>query len=379
MESFCWNCNFETGLHDVDDQHRRLVDIINIFGSHLAENDIAEEHVESLLKELIDYAQFHFDDEEELMAESGLDSRHCEFHVAEHNTFLDDVLLFRNHRRGGDLEEARAILEYLIHWLAYHILVMDKNMARQMSLIAGGMSAAEAWQVEERDVDASTEPLLTALKGLFQQVSQRNRELAALNQNLERIVEERTRELVKANADLEILAMTDVLTELPNRRHALRQLQELWKEAELLNGHLSCMLVDADGFKAMNDTYGHDAGDAVLWRLARELCHSVRSDDIVCRLGGDEFVIICPFTPLEGALHIAELTRANIAALRVPAGKGFWHGSISVGVAAKTADIASVDDLVKTADAGVYMAKKAGRNCVCSSQAKVAGEVKTGP
>lgn len=379
MESFCWNSNFETGLQDVDDQHRRLVDIINTFGSHLAENDIAEEHVESLLKELIDYAQFHFEDEEELMADSGLDSRHCEFHIVEHNTFLDDVLLFRNHRREGDAEDARSILEYLIHWLAYHILVMDKNMARQMSLIAGGMTAADAWLAEEREADASTEPLLTALKGLFQQVSQRNRELAALNQNLERIVEERTRELVKANANLEMLAMTDVLTELPNRRHALRQLQELWKEAQQQNGHLACMLVDADGFKAINDTYGHDAGDAVLWRLARELCHSVRSDDIVCRLGGDEFVIICPFTPLEGALHIAELTRANIAALQVQAGEGVWHGSISVGVAAKTADIASVDELVKAADEGVYMAKRAGRNCVRSSQAKVAGEVQNTP
>ena len=371
MESFCWNCNFETGIQDVDDQHHRLVDIINIFGSHLAENDIAEEHVESLLNELVDYAQFHFDDEEELMAESGLDSRHCEFHIAEHNTFLDDILFFRNHRREGDLTEAHSILEYLIHWLAYHILVMDKNMARQIHMIADGMPAAEAWQVEERDVDASTEPLLTALKGLFLQVSQRNRELAALNQNLEKIVEERTQELVKANSDLEILAMTDVLTELPNRRHALRQLHELWKEAEELNGHLACMLVDADGFKAMNDTYGHDAGDAVLWRLGQELCHSVRSDDIVCRLGGDEFVIICPFTPLEGALHIAELIRANIAALRVPAGEGFWQGSISVGVAAKTADITSVDDLIKAADLGVYLAKKAGRNCVRSSQAGV--------
>ncbi|SHO43083.1 GGDEF domain-containing protein [Desulfopila aestuarii] len=379
MESFCWNSNFETGLQDVDDQHRRLVDIINTFGSHLAENDIAEEHVESLLKELIDYAQFHFEDEEELMADSGLDSRHCEFHIVEHNTFLDDVLLFRNHRRKGDAEDARSILEYLIHWLAYHILVMDKNMARQMSLIAGGMTAADAWLAEEREADASTEPLLTALKGLFQQVSQRNRELAVLNQNLERIVEERTRELVKANANLEMLAMTDVLTELPNRRHALRQLQELWKEAQQQNGHLACMLVDADGFKAINDTYGHDAGDAVLWRLARELCHSVRSDDIVCRLGGDEFVIICPFTPLEGALHIAELTRANIAALQVQAGEGVWHGSISVGVAAKTADIASVDELVKAADEGVYMAKRAGRNCVRSSQAKVAGEVQNTP
>ena len=130
------------------------------------------------------------------------------------------------------------------------------------------------------------------------------------------------------------------------------------------------MVIDADGFKTINDTFGHDAGDAVLKRLARELQHSVRSDDIVCRMGGDEFLIICPNTPLEGALLIAEQTRDNIARLRVPAGDGVWPGSISVGVAANDNDINSIGSLLKAADDAVYMAKNAGKNCVKTRQEK---------
>lgn len=368
MESFIWTPAFVTGLPEVDDQHRRLVEIINAFGSRLAENDIDSLQVQDLLQELIEYAQLHFEEEERLMADHSLDARHRELHGEEHKTFVDDVLLLRRHRQEDDPDEARMILEYLTHWLAYHILGIDQNMARQVAAIAAGKSPDEAFAAEEKRADESTEPLLTALNGLFRQVSSRNRELAALNQNLETIVAERTRELVKANSDLEILALTDVLTELPNRRHALLQLQELWKEARVANGNLACMVIDADGFKAINDSYGHDAGDLVLRGLARELAHAVRSDDIVCRMGGDEFLIICPNTPLAGALHIAELTRANIAALRIPAGEGVWRGSISVGVAACAGNITSIDDLLKAADDGVYLAKRAGRNCVRSSQ-----------
>lgn len=368
MESFRWNENFETGLKKVDDQHQRLVQIINIFGEKLAKNTISDQHVECLLQDLVNYAQYHFQEEEALMAEHRLDTRHCDQHKEEHKAFLDEVTLMRQRRKPGDCEDGKILLEFLMHWLAYHILGSDQNMARQVAAVAHGLSPAEAYLTEEHNVSDSTEMLLVALNGLFQQMAKRNRELSALNQRLEAIVAERTRELVKANADLEILALTDMLTELPNRRHAMLRLHALWQEAFRLNGHLACMVVDADGFKEVNDTYGHDVGDLVLKILARELRASVRSDDIVCRLGGDEFLIICPNTPLEGALHIAQLTRKNIGALSIIAGNSAWQGSISIGVAANSSDIASVDQLLKTADDAVYIAKNAGRNCVRSRQ-----------
>jgi hemerythrin len=130
---------------------------------------------------------------------------------------------------------------------------------------------------------------------------------------------------------------------------------------------LACLMIDADGFKVINDTHGHDAGDAVLRALSAQLQHAVRTDDIVCRLGGDEFLIICTGTPLSGALKLAEAVRSEVAALRVPAGAGVWRGSISIGVAARTDAMKGVDDLMKEADLGLYAAKRNGRNCVATS------------
>lgn len=125
-------------------------------------------------------------------------------------------------------------------------------------------------------------------------------------------------------------------------------------------------MIDADNFKTINDSYGHDAGDVVLQRLAKELQHVVRTDDIVCRLGGDEFFIVCPNTNLEGALHLGEQARSNVVALKVKAGKGFWYGSVSIGAACINAEMQNIDVLIKEADEAVYEAKNDGRNCVRS-------------
>jgi hemerythrin len=173
--------------------------------------------------------------------------------------------------------------------------------------------------------------------------------------------------LQDANQRLEDLANTDVLTKLPNRRYALRSFALEWAAAVRSGAPLACLMIDADGFKVINDTHGHDAGDAVLRALAAQLQHAVRTDDLVCRLGGDEFLIICAGTPLKGALLLAEAIRSEVAALRVPAGAGEWRGSISIGVAARTDAMNGLDDLMKEADLGLYAAKRNGRNCVATS------------
>jgi hemerythrin len=98
------------------------------------------------------------------------------------------------------------------------------------------------------------------------------------------------------------------------------------------------------------------------------LKYSVRTDETVCRLGGDEFLIICMDTPLQGAMHLAELVRESVANLRVAVGEGVWLGSISVGVAVRKDAMETPDALLKVADEGVYIAKRDGKNCVRSSQ-----------
>jgi len=179
-----------------------------------------------------------------------------------------------------------------------------------------------------------------------------------------RVLLEKTLALSKANQKLGELALTDVLTGLSNRRYAMQNLKRLWDESIENNLFLACMMIDADGFKKVNDSYGHDAGDVVLCQLANELKYTVRTDDIVCRLGGDEFLIICPDTDEEGAKNIADIIHTKISQLTVKVADGVWHGSVSIGVAVKTDSMKKPEDLIKTADRGVYAAKSAGKNCV---------------
>ena len=216
--------------------------------------------------------------------------------------------------------------------------------------------------------DPATDTLLTALNGLFHQVSERNLGLVQLNKTLEARVAERTQALTEADQRLDDLANTDILTSLPNRRYAMRTLAMEWKKSVREGIPLACMMIDADNFKKINDTQGHDAGDPVLRALSKQLLHAVHNDDIDCRLGRDEFLIICAGTPLDGAMKLAESIRAEVATLRVPAGADEWVGSISVGVATRTTGMAGVEELLKAADLGVYAAKRDGRNCVAISQ-----------
>ena len=179
-----------------------------------------------------------------------------------------------------------------------------------------------------------------------------------------RVLLGKTLALSKANQKLGELALTDVLTGLSNRRYAMQNLKRLWGESIENNLPLACMMIDADGLKKINDSYGHDAGDVVLCQLATELKDIVRTDDIVCRLGGDEFFIICPDTNEEGAMNIANIVHAKISLMTVKVADGVWHGSISIGVAVKTDSMKNLEELIKAADLGVYAAKSAGKNCV---------------
>jgi GGDEF domain-containing protein/tetratricopeptide (TPR) repeat protein len=115
---------------------------------------------------------------------------------------------------------------------------------------------------------------------------------------LEARIAERTHALLEQNRQLESLALTDELTGLSNRRHALMRFAHEWHVSVQQDTPLACLMIDADGFKQINDSHGHAAGDEVLRHLSACLKEGARALDIVCRLGGDEFMVICPSTPL---------------------------------------------------------------------------------
>lgn len=366
MKPFVWDTHFVTGVAEVDKQHFHLVELINNFGHLLTQNELCMEEVELLFSELDEYAVYHFYEEEMLMKDAGIDVRHLVEHIQAHHVFLAKITELHEDLAISDLSSTRQILNFLTHWLVYHILGMDQNMAKQLKLIDNGYTPEEAFNREKSDLNSATEALLNALSHLFKQVSERNDELKFLNKTLEAKVENRTQELRKANLHLEHISKTDPLTNLPNRRHAMSHLSALWEEAFSKNTPLSCLMIDADHFKAVNDNYGHDMGDKVLIALTKNLQQMLRNDDMLCRLGGDEFLVICENTDIAGAKYLAQLLRDSVAKLRVTTGNGSWSGSISVGVASKQDDMQQIDELIKMADQGVYLAKDAGKNCVRS-------------
>lgn len=366
MAAFIWDSHFITGFHEVDEQHHGLVDLINVFGDHVATGDISSAELSSVVGRLRSYARYHFREEEGLMAARGIDQRALDAHRQAHQRFCQEVERIAARVSLIGNEEAQQILQYLVHWLGYHILGIDQSMARQLNAISEGTLPAQAYE-DEQSVDAGpVQPLLDAISGLLRVVEEKNRELQANNAALEQRVDERTRELKHLSEAMHKLAMHDPLTGLPNRRQATEFLEAQWPAKQ--TDSISCIMIDADHFKEINDRFGHDEGDKVLKGLATEIHESFRTDDLACRLGGDEFLVICPNTSLSSALELAERLLHRIDALTLPVRGGDWRGSLSIGVATSTPDMKTSIDLLRAADEGLYAAKAAGRDRVCAIQ-----------
>ena len=175
--------------------------------------------------------------------------------------------------------------------------------------------------------------------------------------------------LKKAHDRLTQLTITDSLTGLANRRRFDQALDlECRRLRRTLAGRLSLLLLDIDQFKAFNDTYGHVAGDHCLRVVAEVIAQAVhRATDLTARFGGEEFACILPETGHEGALIVAERIRAGVAGLGIRhAGSTVTdHVTVSLGlVSASSASEVTMTCLLAAADAELYRAKTAGRDCV---------------
>lgn len=205
-----------------------------------------------------------------------------------------------------------------------------------------------------------TQKIFFARLRAAQRVVQLQEELAFDREQLVRF----SHELTASNERLQRLALTDALTELPNRRFAMERLEQEWALSQRGERALSCMMVDIDHFKPINDEFGHQTGDDALKFVADTLRQSARTQDVVCRYGGEEFVVICPDTDIEAARQCAERLRLNVAALTLKNQAGNINLTVSIGVAEKKEGINSVEELLIRADECLYAAKEAGRNRV---------------
>ena len=166
------------------------------------------------------------------------------------------------------------------------------------------------------------------------------------------------------------MAITDGLTGLHNRRYMETHLNTLVAQAHQTGRPLSILIADIDHFKRVNDTYGHDAGDAVLRDFANRFRRNTRGIDLACRMGGEEFVIVMPDTELLRAFQIGERLRACIAAepFRINSATEL-RTTTSVGVATLESNADTPALLFKRADNALYAAKREGRNRVMADAA----------
>jgi len=170
----------------------------------------------------------------------------------------------------------------------------------------------------------------------------------------------------RAEADARQASVTDSLTGLYNRRFLHQRLEEEMSRSRRHGSPLSCVMLDIDHFKAVNDTSGHAVGDMVLRDVATILKRHIRKSDIAVRYGGEEFVVVLFSSNSDNAKYVAERIRDDVEQHEFTSGDAKLRVTISIGLSSFPDEgISTTDDLMRRADTALYQAKAAGRNMVC--------------
>lgn len=180
----------------------------------------------------------------------------------------------------------------------------------------------------------------------------------------EQALREAERQLRESLERERLLARTDELTGLVNRRHFLELAEHECAVARRYGLRLAVVLFDIDGFKKMNDSHGHLAGDEILKDVARRAGEQVRSADVLARYGGEEFIVLVPESTAQSAAVIAERIRKGVAERAFHTSAGTAAVTISAGVSEMQSNSDTLEDLIRRADRALYDAKGAGRNCI---------------
>jgi len=194
-------------------------------------------------------------------------------------------------------------------------------------------------------------------------------EVIQLNIELER----KQKELAEANARLELLAITDQITQLYNRHYFFQVALHFWEESKRYNLPLTTVMMDIDNFKSVNDNYGHLFGDHVLEQASIRLRGNTRKSDILARYGGEELILLAPNTDLQTGVVLAERLRLSVASAPFVMGSCSARVTLSLGISGtELAHFDNFEALLDSADQALYGAKRAGKNCLYTYAASTA-------
>lgn len=474
VEVFPWNKNFETGILKIDEQHKRLVELLNLLAGHLAfRSDIPT--LNSIFEELTEYALYHFKYEEEVWGEFLLGDELYFSHQKEHENFVSDILKIKSQDENKQVDEViEDILSFLTHWLAFHILDSDKRMSKVALEVKSGVPLEEAKKKADLQMTGALRILIETILNMYdslssrtldlmREISQRQKAEAKLRlaanvfdhtldaicitdsdfkiieanpsfyqsiefvekdligrnlaeiktgmaekqsstlfiNNLYKIghwsgimsnrrktgeieaewltlsvvkaeggtvsnyvaVFSNVSHLIQQQTNLEKLAHHDALTGLPNRLLLKDRLSLAIAHSERTKASLAICYIDLDGFKPVNDQFGHAIGDLLLKEIGERFRRIVRSQDTVARLGGDEFVILL------GDLKNTDDFKRVLQKVLAEAKRYFEFGenqkvevSASIGVTVFPLDASEPDTLLHHADQAMYEAKRLGKN-----------------
>jgi diguanylate cyclase (GGDEF)-like protein len=178
-------------------------------------------------------------------------------------------------------------------------------------------------------------------------------------------IQELIHSLEVSKKELELLAATDPLTKLYNRRYFTESSNQIFNLCKRLKEEISVIIMDIDNFKSINDTYGHNIGDDVIIDIANKLVQNQRKSDVACRFGGEEFVLLLPNTKKESALVIAEKIRKNVESSIIHLTNNSLQYTISIGISnVHFKDETNIEKALKRADEALYIAKNNGKNQV---------------
>lgn len=365
LEVFPWNDNLKTHIPVIDDQHRKLIGLINHLTHSLVNANTT--HTQEILDELLDYADYHFKTEEAIWQQHLADDNWVTSHHQSHAQFIPDIKqLIDSERDTSSLQTLDKIVKFLIRWLAFHIIDSDRRLAMVVNNLEKDLSLEDAKLAANEEMQGSVQLLIDTILSMYESISS-----TALELMRERTTRHQAQqELIETNKKLEQMAITDQLTGLYNRRKFEEVFEQEIQRAHRSASILTFIMFDIDHFKSLNDFYGHTAGDEALKKLSAELQRLCRRPgDYVFRLGGEEFGILITDHSSHSGAEFAEIIRQSIENLKIDneASNASPYMTISVGVFSHVpADEDNIEVYLRSADLKLYTAKETGRNRVIS-------------